>query len=159
MVMTYEISNYLDKDTAIKAREVAESLEDPRWIRRSQLTPPRQIEKSSCSYDFCGHRQMPTHVVDFLKSIAPHFDEHRLAEVAINRYNVGDYLGKHRDFDYYRKNLVIALQDSDDGVLIDEDNSFVKDSIGQGICINGIGPVHSVSPVNNKRYSLVYLYE
>jgi len=78
--MTYVISNYLDKDTAIKAREYAESLEEPRWIRRSKLTPPRQIDNSSCAYDFCGHSQMPEHVVEFLKSIAPHFEEHRLAD-------------------------------------------------------------------------------
>ena len=159
MVMTYVISKYLDKDTADKVRGYAEDLEDPRWVRRSQLTPPRQVEDSSCAYDFCGHSQMPLHVVEFLKSIAPKFEEHRLAEVAINRYNVGDYLGKHRDFDYYRKNLVIALQDSDDGVTINEEDKFIKDSVGQGICIDGVGPVHSVSPVNNKRYSLVYLYE
>ena len=159
MVMTYVISKYLDKDTADKVREYAETLEDPRWVRRSQLTPPRQVEDSSCAYDFCGHSQMPSYIVDFLKSIAPHFEDHRLAEIAINRYNVGDYLGKHRDFDYYRKNLVISLQDSEDGLLIDDENEFIKDSIGQGICIEGIGPVHSVAPVNNKRYSLVYLYE
>ena len=159
MVMTYVISKYLDSDVASKVREHAENLEDPRWIRRSQLTPPRQVEGSTCAYDFCGHSQMPKHVIDFLKSIAPHFDDHRLAEIAINRYAIGDHLGKHRDFDYYRKNLVISLQDGEDGVYIDEDNKFVKDSIGQGICIEGIGPVHSVAPVNKKRYSLVYLYE
>jgi hypothetical protein len=157
--MTYVISNYLDKDTAVKAREYAESLEEPRWVRRSKLTPPRQVDNSSCAYDFCGHSQMPEHIVKFLKSIAPYFEEHRLAEIAINRYNIGDYLGKHRDFDYYRKNLVISLQDGNDGVAIDDDNQFIQDSIGKGICIDGIGPVHSVAPVNNKRYSLVYLYE
>jgi len=157
--MTYVISKYLDEETAFRAKKYAEDLEDTRWVRRSQLTPPRQVEDSSCAYDFCGHSQMPKHVVDFFKSIAPQFEEHRLAEIAINRYNVGDHLGKHRDVDYYRKNLVIALQDSDDGVLIEDNNEFVKDSVGQGICIDGIGPVHSVAPVNNKRYSLVYLYE
>lgn len=157
--MTYVISSYLDKDTALTAKQYAETLEEERWVKRSQLTPPRQVDGSSCSYDFCGHSQMPGHVVDFLKSIAPHFEEHKLAEIAINRYNIGDYLGKHKDFDYYRKNLVIALQDSEDGVLINDENKFIKDSVGQGICIDGIGPVHSVAPVNNKRYSLVYLYE
>jgi hypothetical protein len=158
MGMTYVISKYLDKVTALRAKQYAETLEEARWVRRSQLTPPRQVENSSCAYDFCGHSQMPKHMIEFLKSIAPNFEEHRLAEIAINRYNVGDYLGKHRDVDHYRKNLVISLQDSNDGVMI-EDNEFIKDSVGQGICIDGIGPVHSVAPVNNKRYSLVYLYE
>ena len=157
--MTYVISKYLDKETASKAKQYAETLEEPRWIRRSSMNPPRQIENSECAYDFCGHSQMPKHVIEFYKSIAPHFDNHRLAEIAVNRYQIGDFLGKHRDVDHYRKNLVISLQDSDDGVLIDDENEFIKDSIGQGICIDGIGPVHSVAPVNNKRYSLVYLYE
>ena len=157
--MTYVISKYLDKETASKAKQYAETLEEPRWIRRSSMNPPRQIENSKCAYDFCGHSQMPKHVIEFYKSIAPHFDNHRLAEIAVNRYQIGDFLGKHRDVDHYRKNLVISLQDSDDGVLIDDENEFIKDSIGQGICIDGIGPVHSVAPVNNKRYSLVYLYE
>jgi len=157
--MTYVISNYLDKLTAMRAKQYVENLEDVRWVRRSKLTPPRQVENSTCAYDFCGHSQMPKHMVEFLKSIAPHFSDHKLAEIAVNRYKVGDYLGKHRDFDYYRKNLVISLQDSEDGVLINESNEFIKNSIGQGICIDGIGPVHSVAPVNNQRYSLVYLYE
>jgi len=157
--MTYVISKYLDKVTALRAKQHAESIEDIRWVRRSKLTPPRQIDNSSCAYDFCGHSQMPEHVVEFYKSIAPHFEDHKLAEVAVNRYNVGDYLGKHRDVDYYRKNLVIALQDSDDGVMIDDEQKLIKDSVGQGICIDGIGPVHSVAPVNKQRYSLVYLYE
>ena len=82
MVMTYVISKYLDKETAGKAREYAETLEDPRWVRRSQLTPPRQVENSSCAYDFCGHSQMPRHVVDFLKSIAPHFEDHKLVRLS-----------------------------------------------------------------------------
>lgn len=157
--MTYVISKYLDNKTAAKAREYAESLEEPRWVKRKTLTPPRQVDGSSCSYDFCGHSQMPKHIVEFLKSIAPHFDNHRLAEIALNRYNIGDYLGKHRDFDYYRKNLVIALQDGNDGLTINDNDEFIKDSLGEGVCIDGIGPVHSVAPVNKKRYSLVYLYE
>ena len=159
MAMTYVISKYLDEKTAINVRNIAANLEDQRWIRRNELTPPRQVENSTCAYDFCGHSQMPKHAVDFLKNIAPKFEEHRLAEIAINRYNIGDYLGKHKDFDHYRKNLVISLQDSDNGVYIHDDDTFVKDVIGQGVCIDGIGPVHSVAPVNRKRYSLVYLYE
>jgi len=159
MVMTYVISKYLDKETAAKAREYAEQLEEPRWIRRSSMPTPRQVDGSTCAYDFCGHSQMPKHIIEFYKSIAPFFEDHRLAEIAINRYKIGDYLGKHRDVDYYRKNLVISLQDGDDGLIIDDDNEFIKDSMGQGVCIEGIGPVHSVAPVNNKRYSLVYLYE
>src|SRR5210317_936107 len=101
MGMTYVISKYLDKVTALRAKQYAETLEEARWVRRSQLTPPRQVENSSCAYDFCGHSQMPKHMIEFLKSIAPNFEEHRLAEIAINRYNVGDYLGKHRDVDHY----------------------------------------------------------
>ena len=157
--MTYVISNYLDRHTAFAARSRAECLEDPRWAKRSRLTPPRQIEGSSCSYDFCGQRQMDKETLDFLTQIAPYFDEYKLAEIALNRYKIGDYLGKHRDFDYYRKNVVIALQDGEDGLTIDESEEFVKDKLGQGVCIDGIGPVHSVAPVKEIRYTLIYLYE
>ena len=68
--MTYVISNYLDKLTAMRAKQYVENLEDVRWVRRSKLTPPRQVENSTCAYDFCGHSQMPKHMVEFLKSIA-----------------------------------------------------------------------------------------
>jgi len=157
--MTYEICNYLDKETSAEVIQKADQLEEARWVKRNQLTPGRQVDNSTCSYDFCGHSQMPSDLVGFLKSIAPAFNNYRLAEIAINRYNVGDHIGKHRDFDYYRKNVVISLQDSNNGVYINETDEFIKDSAGQGVCIEGIGPIHSVSPVDQKRYSLIYLYE
>ena len=44
--MTYVISKYLDTETAAKAKDYAEQLEETRWMRRSKLTPPRQVENS-----------------------------------------------------------------------------------------------------------------
>ena len=149
----------LDRDTAADIRTVVESLEPARWVNRSHLAYGRSVEGSTCCYDFCGHKQMPFSLRDELKSLAPKFDGFPLAEIAINRYKVGDFIGKHRDRDLYRLNLVISLQELGDGLLIDDENMFIEDVIGQGVLIKGVGPVHSVPPVKNQRYSLIYLYE
>lgn len=159
MAQTLEISKILEKDIALNVRSLAESIEEPRWFRRDSMPPSRAIDGASCNYDFCGHKQMSAELKDFLKEIAPTFEDHHLAEIAINRYKQGDFLGKHKDRDYYRKNLVISLQEDGDGLYIDDENKFVEDVIGQGICINGIGPAHSVPEVKHLRYTLIYLYE
>lgn len=159
MVQTLEISKILDSNVALKVRSLVEEIEEPRWFHRDSMPPGRAIDGSTCKYDFCGHKQMSTTMKEFLKGIAPKFKDHRLAEIAINRYKKGSYLGKHKDRDYYRKNLVISLQEKGDGLYIDDDKMFIEDVMGQGVCINGIGPAHSVPEVNHLRYTLVYLYE
>lgn len=153
------ISKIFDRQTATEIRNSIESLEPARWVNRSYLQYGRSVEGSGCCYDFCGHKQMPEKMRTDLKNIAPQYDGFPLAEIAVNRYKVGDFIGKHRDRDLYRLNLVIALQESGDGLLIDDENVFVEDVIGQGVLFKGVGPVHSVPPVKNQRYSLIYLYE
>jgi len=159
MEQTLEISKILEKDIALQVRSLAESIEEPRWFHRDRMAPGRAIDGASCKYDFCGHKQMSKETKEFLKDIAPKFENYRLAEIAINRYKQGDYLGKHKDRDYYRKNLVISLQEQGDGLYIDDEDKFVEDVTGQGVCINGIGPTHSVPEVKKLRYTLIYLYE
>jgi hypothetical protein len=102
---------------------------------------------------------MPKNAKDRLKELAPEYKDYLLAEIAVNRYKPGDYIGKHRDRDFYRRNLVIALQANGDGLQIDNPLEFIEDVAGQGVLIEGVGPVHSVPPVNQTRYCLIYLYE
>lgn len=153
------VSKMIDREVAIEIRDSIESLDSARWVNRSHLAYGRSVEGSTCCYDFCGHKQMPEKLRTDLKLLAPTFDGFPLAEIAINRYKVGDYIGKHRDRDLYRINLVISLQELGDGLMIDDENLFIEDVIGQGVLFKGVGPVHSVPPVKNQRYSLIYLYE
>jgi hypothetical protein len=153
------ISNYFDKQTAIKLKKIVESIDNIRWTSRTSLSAGRAIDNSTCRYDFCGHAQMPPTVKETFKELAPTFKDFKLAEIAINRYKPGDYLGKHKDRHYYRRNLVISLQEDGDGLLVDDTNQFVKDVAGQGVLFEGIGPSHSVPPVAHDRYTLIYLYE
>jgi hypothetical protein len=102
---------------------------------------------------------MPADVKDLLKSLAPNYKDFPLREIAINRYNVGDYIGQHKDADLYRKNLVIALQAEGDGLYIDASDTFIEDVEGQGVLITGVGPIHSVPTVKKLRHCLIYLYE
>jgi hypothetical protein len=159
MVREPMISKILEKNTATSLFDLATQIEEPRWISRKNLSYGRGIEGADCNYDFCGHAQMSKENKDLLKSLAPKFDGFKLAEVAINRYRVGGYLGKHKDRHYYRRNLVIALQELKDGLYIDDNNEFIEDIAGQGVLFEGVGPAHSVPPVKNLRYTLIYLYE
>lgn len=159
MSQKLELIKVLNEDTAIEIREHCSNLDNARWIHRSELKFPRAVGNSSCRYDFCGDSQMPNNLKDMLVAIAPKFDEFFLSEVGINRYQVGDFIGKHRDKDLYRMNVVVSLQENGDGLMIDDEHRFIEDRLGQGICIKGVGPVHSVPPVNQIRYTLIYLYE
>lgn len=155
-----EISKIFDETIVSEILETIKTIEDPRWTRRTKLEPGRAIEDSSCAYDFCNHNMMSKEQKKFFKQLAPRYEDFILAEIAINRYRKGDYIGKHRDRDYYRRNLVVALQENGDGLIInDYDNQFIEDKIGQGVLIEGVGPTHSVPPVKNERFSLVFLYE
>jgi hypothetical protein len=153
------IFKFFNKDQVNELFEISTKIEEPRWVRRTNLSYGRGIDSASCDYDFCGHAQMSFEMKKYLKSIAPIFDDCKLAEIAINRYKPNGYLGKHKDRHYYRKNLVIALQEFKDGLYIDDENRFIEDVAGQGVVFNGIGPAHSVPPVKNIRFTLIYLYE
>lgn len=152
------VSKILDRTVVEQIRNVISSFESARWAQRKNLSNARAYPGSTCRYDFCGHLQMSKNDRDFFKRIAPEFEGNKLAEIAINRYSPGDYIDKHKDRHLYRKNLVIALQQTGDGLLI-EDEHFIEDEEGQGILFDGIGPAHSVPPVKKLRYSLIYLYE
>jgi len=153
------ISNVFEKHVVRELYNMSLSIDEPRWVRRTKLSYGRGIDGASCEYDFCGHAQMPVEIKNYLKFIAPKFENFKLSEIAINRYKPNGYLGKHKDRHYYRKNLVIALQELKDGLYIDDHNKFIEDIAGQGVIINGIGPAHSVPPVKNLRFTLIYLYE
>jgi len=154
-----DLFDVLTPSVAEDIRLEAEQLEDSRWTRRVNLEPGRSISGSTCQYDFCGHSQMPAGLKQKLKELAPEYRDFPLAEIAINRYRVGDYIGKHKDRDLYRLNLVVALQQQGDGVYIDDEELFIDDRIGQGVLFKGIGPAHSVPTVKSQRYCLIYLYE
>ena len=159
MELGFTISKIFDRQQVLEVLSLINVLEGPRWVNRNKLAPGRGINGATCKYDFCGQAQMDQKTRAILESMAPKFKDFPLAEVAINRYNIGDYLGKHRDRHYFRKNLVIALQEKGDGLYIDDTDEFFEDKIGQGIMFNGIGPAHSVPPVKSLRYTLIYLYE
>jgi len=159
MAQDLTIIKVLEKDVAMKVLELVKQIEEPRWVTRTSFKAPRGIDGATCNYDFCGQRQMTKELQEELKKLAPVYVDFPLAEVAVNRYKENDYLGKHKDRDFYRRNLVVSLQEKGDGLYINDEDTFIEDVTGQGVLIEGVGPTHSVPPVKNERYTLIYLYE
>ena len=155
----FEIEQIFDKEQVVNIVNKIKEIDEPRWHVRDTFGPGRGLPDATCRYDYTNQIYLDKETIDYLKSYAPDYKDYFLNEVAINRYNVGDYIGPHRDRDMHRKNVVISLQEKGDGLLLDETNKFIKDKIGQGVAITGIGPVHSVPEVKNERYSLIFLYE
>lgn len=154
-----QVYNVYDEETANAVLELVKSIEQPRWVKRTELQPGRAVNNSKCSYYYCSHTQMKKEDKDYLISIAPKYENFFLSEIAVNRYEKGDYIGQHRDRHDFRRNLVVSLQSGADGLLIDDTETFIKDELGQGVLIEGIGPVHSVPEAKDTRYSLIFLYE
>ena len=154
-----EVKQLLSKDDAVKILNSIKEIEEPRWFTRDAFAPGRGQTGSTCKYDYCNQIHMSKDTVEFLKQYAPEYDNFFFGEVAVNRYNVGDYIGPHRDRDIYRRNIVISLQENGDGLFVDDTEEFIEDKAGQAVIIDGIGPVHSVPKVKNERYSLIFLYE
>lgn len=152
----YKVYNQKQVDEIL---DTVRNIEDPRWVKRLVLQPGRAINDAGCSYDYCNHRQMKSETKELLKSYAPDYEDFFLSEIAINRYNPGDYIGTHKDRHDFRRNIVISLQTGTDGLYIDDTGEFIWDDAGQGVLIEGIGPAHSVPPVKETRYSLIFLYE
>lgn len=153
------VSQIFDKNTANIILQLIKKLESARYIKRNILPVGRGIDGSSCNYNFCGEMSMPKDLRKYLREIAPTYKDALLGEVAINKYDVGDFIGKHKDRDLYRYNLTIALQELGDGLYVDDYESFIEDIAGQGVLFEGVGPAHSVPKVKYERYCLIYLYE
>lgn len=150
----------LETDIVDEINNRIQDLEELRWVRRTNLGRGRGIvDSADCAYDFLGDKQMPKELKDFLESVAPKAGIFGLKEICINRYRKGDYIGPHKDKDLYIKNIVISLQDSSDGLYVNDTDEFIKDKKGQAVWFTGVGPTHSVPPVKEERHVLIYLYE
>lgn len=154
-----KVYSVFDTETTQNIHKLVEAIETPRWLDVEELQPGRAVKDAGCKYEYCNEVQMRRVDRDYLRSIAPQHTDFELSEVCVNKYNPGDFIGKHRDRHEYRKNLVVSLQDSADGLFIHDTEEFVRDKAGQGVEIVGVGPVHSVPPVSKTRYSLIFLYE
>jgi len=159
MLPGLQICKIFDKDITYELLDLVQQIEDQRWANRNFLPAGRRIDNSTCDYYFCGHSQMERSLVETFKTLAPRFDDFELAEIAVNKYKVDNFLGKHKDRHRYRKNMVISLQENGDGIYIDNLNLFIEDKAGQAVVFDGIDTVHSVPPVKCLRYTLIYLYE
>jgi len=146
-------------DTAEKIKTDLKNIEDKYWVTRTTLGTGRGLPGESCKHDWLGQNKMSKELLDFLTTNAPVFEDFTLEEVCVNRYNEGDYLGKHKDMHMYTKNVVVSLQENGDGLLDCTANKFIEDRIGQGVVFTGVGPLHMVPPVKKERFVVVYLYQ
>jgi hypothetical protein len=128
-----------------------------RWFHRAAINSiPTQGSKEA-SYDFCGDLQQPAAFNAYLRSLAPKIPGAQLAEACINRYLPGDYMPEHIDIALYRYNMVIALHELGDCVSCT--GVRYTDVAGAGWIYPAKSEPHSVPPVRNKRYVVIYLYE
>jgi hypothetical protein len=136
-----------------------DELHPARWVKRTKMHQLRATTNDmSCSYSIAANRALGTEMQEKLLNLAPTIEKHRVAEVVINRYLPGDFISKHLDRAiFYVYNMTIALQTGTDGVEIE--GIKYPDVAGNGVVFRGPGLEHSVPPVTNKRYTLIYLYE
>lgn len=131
-------------------------MEQARWYLRERINSlPTQGDRTS-RYYFCGNRQQPQALNEYLRAIAPVIEGARLEEACINRYDVGDYMPEHVDSQPYRYNMVVHLCESGDGIEIE--GQFHEDRAGRGVIFAARSVPHAVPPVRQQRYCIVYLY-
>jgi len=141
-----------------EALEEIKKLHPARWLKRDKMEYIRADgDDLSCSYSIALNKALGKECLQKLTDMAPEFEGSKLAEVVVNRYEPGDYLPSHKDKTLYTHNLLISLQDGEDGIKIED--KFYPDEIGRAVIFKGIGVTHSVPPVINTRYTLIYLYE
>lgn len=134
-----------------------EELPDARWFHRLKINSIPTSGDPTADYWFMGDRQMPSELRSFLDELAPTIDGEKPTEICLNRYEVGNGMPEHVDIAMYRHNMVIALCDHGDGILIE--GKFYPDRPGKGVIMPFKSPPHEVPPVKHKRYVLIYLYE
>ena len=122
--------------------------------RRVGVNGPNNLK---CSYSVALNETLGKVALEKLKSMAPEFEGSTLAEVVVNKYEPGDFLPEHFDKTSYTHNVLINLQSSEDGIQIED--THYPDEEGRAIIFNKLGVRHSVPPVKNLRYTLMYLYE
>jgi hypothetical protein len=134
-------------------------LHPARWVNRTEMNRLRATtDNTSCRYATSANRSLGKEMQEKLLNLAPKIEKHRIAEVVINRYLPGDFISRHLDrATFYVYNMTIALQTGSDGVEIQ--GIKYPDVAGNGVVFRGPGLEHSVPPVTNKRYTLIYLYE
>ena len=137
--------------------EEIKQLHPARWVKRTEMQAGRGIDRLDCSYSCVLNAGFGKEHRKRLEQLAPEIEGAKLAEIVVNRYDPGDYIPEHRDRTLYLYNLLIHLQDSEDGIKIED--TFYPDEIGRAVIFKGVGTVHSVPPVKNTRYTLIYLYE
>lgn len=131
-------------------------LDDAYWVVRTSLHSQRAIGETNCHYKSCLNMSIPKHIRDFLKENSP-LKEEQLCELVFNKYLPGDWIPLHLDRHFYRQFVLVPLQSSGDKVVV-ESQDFV-DVAGLGLVFNGVSLKHEVPPVQNNRYTLMFLYE
>ena len=136
-----------------------DELHPARWVKRIRMNQLRATtEDNSCRYSMASNRGLGLELQEKLINLAPKIERHKVAEVVVNRYLPGDYISAHLDRAlFYVYNMTIPLQTGTDGVEIQ--GVKYPDVAGSGVVFKGPGLEHSVPPVTNKRYTLIYLYE
>jgi hypothetical protein len=135
---------------------VLDSVPDAYWTHRTKINSIPTQGTTEADYRFMGHNQFPKALRAMLFKTAPQIAGALLEEICINRYDEGNFMPEHVDVAFYRYNLVVALNEHGDGVVID--GVFHPDQPGQGVVFPIRSEPHSVPPVKHKRYVLIYLY-
>lgn len=132
------------------------NFEAARWFHRSKINSKPVNNDGTSDYYFCGDRQQPREFRSLLWSLAPKIDTCILEEACVNWYPVNGYMPSHQDISLYRYNIVVPLQALGDGVIVND--VFHTDVVGRGLVFPAKSAPHSVPPVKQDRYCLIFLY-
>lgn len=150
--------NFLSPDVCEGLIKEFDTMLPARWVYRDDLGIHRSMGGySKCSYWSSPNKCLGKDLYNKLFTLAPSYKGRPLAEIVVNRYLPGDFISTHMDGAPYTYNIAIHMQTGIDGIQIE--NEFLPDEVGRAVILKGIGVPHSVPPVINKRYTLIYLYD
>ena len=129
---------------------------DSQWIHQKMVHPAEKQTAVVMSHYKCISSTLPEGFWAWLLNIGPVYSEMKVRNVVIVRYFAGDYIPPHVDFGNFAHLISVPLQTGPDGITVN--NVYYNDEAGMGIYVNRNKDVHSVAPVKELRYSLLFLY-
>lgn len=159
------------RDNELTYQQVAELLvfvkqqPETKWVHADNIHPERGVGTTAANYDMLYDRVMTDTQREYLRSLAPKFDDAVLQTQVINRYKVGGYLCDHTDRQTAKYNTIIPLQTSHSQGLryyLEKNGQLEEhlllDVAGRMTGVTDPFLVHGIAPVTEERYVFINIY-
>lgn len=151
MVHKYKL---IEVEQAHLIKKRLDALDDAYYIDRSIIAPNRGLNGEVGAYYSIGDKSLPKDLLEDLRGIAPKKDL-PLTKIVVNRYRVGDWIPPHNDDVGPAYCVTLHLEDSEEGLSYE--GGLSKNKAGY-VNEHPMNFIHWVEPVNEERYSIIFLY-